>query len=102
MAILLHPELWMESTEVPDSRKEIQKNARGVDRQMPNERERIIADYHSAVGTLSAERYGVPQTRKRAFLLASLDGPVALPAATHRSYNARRRDVPAGARRLRP
>ena len=32
--------------------------------------------YESAVGVLSAERYGVPQTRKRAFLIASLDGPV--------------------------
>ena len=32
--------------------------------------------YHTAAGVLSAERYGVPQTRKRAFLIASLDGPV--------------------------
>jgi DNA (cytosine-5)-methyltransferase 1 len=58
--------------------------------------------YESAVGTLSAERYGVPQTRKRAFLIASLDGPVALPAATHRSYNPRRRDVPADELGLQP
>ncbi len=36
--------------------------------------------YHTAAGVLSAERYGVPQTRKRAFLIASLDGPVELPA----------------------
>jgi DNA (cytosine-5)-methyltransferase 1 len=50
--------------------------------------------YESAVGVLSAERYGVPQTRKRAFLLASLDGPVSLPEPTHRSYNARRKETP--------
>jgi DNA (cytosine-5)-methyltransferase 1 len=43
---------------------------------------------------LSAERYGVPQTRKRAFLIASLDGPVELPAATHRSYQPRRKEMP--------
>jgi DNA (cytosine-5)-methyltransferase 1 len=51
--------------------------------------------YESAVGVLSAERYGVPQTRRRAFLIASLDGPVSLPDPTHRSYNARRRETPA-------
>jgi DNA (cytosine-5)-methyltransferase 1 len=51
--------------------------------------------YHTATGVLSAERYGVPQTRKRAFLIASLDGPVQLPPPTHRSYNPRRRgEVP--------
>jgi len=50
--------------------------------------------YESAVGVLSAERYGVPQTRKRAFLIASLDGPVSLPEPTHRSYNARRKETP--------
>ena len=50
--------------------------------------------YHTAVGVLSAERYGVPQTRKRAFLIASLDGPVQLPAPTHRSYNPRRAQLP--------
>jgi DNA (cytosine-5)-methyltransferase 1 len=50
--------------------------------------------YSTATGILSAERYGVPQTRKRAFLIASLDGPVALPAPTHRSYNPRRQEVP--------
>jgi DNA (cytosine-5)-methyltransferase 1 len=49
--------------------------------------------YRTAAGVLSAERYGVPQTRRRAFLIASLDGPVALPAPTHRSYNPRRPDV---------
>jgi DNA (cytosine-5)-methyltransferase 1 len=58
--------------------------------------------YHTAAGILSAERYGVPQTRKRAFLIASLDGPVALPAPTHRSYNPRRKDVPDGEAALLP
>lgn len=50
--------------------------------------------YHTAVGILSAERYGVPQTRKRAFLIASLDGQPTLPAPTHRSYNPRRSEIP--------
>jgi DNA (cytosine-5)-methyltransferase 1 len=50
--------------------------------------------YRSAAGILSAERYGVPQTRKRAFLIASLDGPVCLPVPTHRSYKPRSREVP--------
>ena len=50
--------------------------------------------YRAAVGILSAERYGVPQTRKRAFLIASLDGPVCLPVPTHRSYKPRSRKVP--------
>jgi DNA (cytosine-5)-methyltransferase 1 len=48
--------------------------------------------YDSTAGVLSAERYGVPQTRKRAYLVASLDGPAELPGPTHRSYNPRRPD----------
>jgi DNA (cytosine-5)-methyltransferase 1 len=32
--------------------------------------------------------------RKRAFLIASLDGPVTLPEPTHRSYNPRRAEIP--------
>ncbi|MGN6373373.1 MAG: DNA cytosine methyltransferase [Solirubrobacteraceae bacterium] len=58
--------------------------------------------YHTAVGVLSAEQYGVPQTRKRAFLIASLDGPVQLPAPTHRSYNPRRKETPEDERDLLP
>ncbi|WP_051820440.1 DNA cytosine methyltransferase [Streptomyces flavochromogenes] len=42
--------------------------------------------YSVACGVLCAEEYGVPQTRKRAALVARLDGPVALPAPTHRPY----------------
>jgi DNA (cytosine-5)-methyltransferase 1 len=53
-----------------------------------------VHGYETAAGVLSAERYGVPQTRKRAFLIASLDGPVTLPAPTHRSYNPRRKSIP--------
>jgi DNA (cytosine-5)-methyltransferase 1 len=59
-------------------------------------------DYHTAAGVLSAERYGVPQTRKRAFLIASLDGPVSLPAPTHRLYNPRRAKVSDDERDLLP
>jgi DNA (cytosine-5)-methyltransferase 1 len=58
--------------------------------------------YQTATGILSAERYGVPQTRKRAFLIASLDGPVTLPGPTHRSYNPRRKDLPDDERALLP
>ncbi len=46
--------------------------------------------YEATAGVLSAERFGVPQTRKRAYLVASLDGPAELPVPTHRSYNPRR------------
>jgi DNA (cytosine-5)-methyltransferase 1 len=48
--------------------------------------------YSCAVGVLSAERYGVPQTRRRAFLIANRRGRVELPAPTHRSYNPRHPD----------
>ncbi|HXE45400.1 MAG TPA: DNA cytosine methyltransferase [Conexibacter sp.] len=59
--------------------------------------------YHATAGVLSAEQYGVAQTRKRAFLIASLDGPVELPAPTHRSYNPRNpHEVREGERHLRP
>lgn len=42
--------------------------------------------YSVWAGLLSAERYGVPQTRKRAILMASLDGPVEPPRPTHQAY----------------
>jgi DNA (cytosine-5)-methyltransferase 1 len=41
------------------------------------------AGYSTWCGTLNAADYGVPQTRRRAILLASLDRPVVPPAATH-------------------
>ncbi len=59
--------------------------------------------YEATAGVLSAEQYGVPQTRKRAYLIASLDGPAELPRPTHRSYNPRRPDqVSEGERDLLP
>ena len=58
--------------------------------------------YHTVAGVLRAECYGVPQTRRRAFLIASLDGPVSLPAPTHRSYDARRTKIPTEERDLQP
>lgn len=42
--------------------------------------------YRCWTGLLSSERYGVPQTRERAILMASLDGPVLPPAPTHQEY----------------
>ena len=40
-------------------------------------------------GMLHSEQYGVPQTRKRAFLLASLDHEVIPPSPTHSRYHSR-------------
>lgn len=42
--------------------------------------------YHVVTGRLSAEEFGVPQTRVRAFLIASLDREVRLPEPTHQRY----------------
>lgn len=42
--------------------------------------------YGTAVGLLSAERFGVPQTRQRAFLIGRLGGSPHLPGATHQAY----------------
>lgn len=42
--------------------------------------------YGVATGVLNAEQYGVPQTRRRAVLLAKLDQPVELPKPTHSRY----------------
>lgn len=45
--------------------------------------------YHTWTGLVHAEQFGVPQTRTRAILLASLHGPVSEPAPTHRRYHSR-------------
>lgn len=42
--------------------------------------------YSAWCGVLSAERYGVPQTRRRAILIASLDREVSEPPPTHQRY----------------
>lgn len=42
--------------------------------------------WHVATGVLSAEQYGVPQTRRRAFLIANRDVDVRLPPPVHRAY----------------
>lgn len=42
--------------------------------------------YYVWTGLLHAEQYGVPQTRKRAFLIASLDRVVRPPEPTHSRY----------------
>ena len=48
--------------------------------------------YTVAVGVLNAEAYGVPQTRRRAVLVARLGQPVALPTHTHSRYYPRTPD----------
>lgn len=45
--------------------------------------------WHVWTGLLHAEQYGVPQTRKRAFLLASRRRPVTPPTPTHSRYYSR-------------
>ena len=50
--------------------------------------------YSVATGIVRSEWYGVPQTRRRAVLVARLDGPAVLPAPTHRPY---RKGVPQAA-----
>lgn len=42
--------------------------------------------YSTTCGVLAAEQYGVPQTRRRAVLIANRHAPVALPAPTHRRW----------------
>jgi len=42
--------------------------------------------YSAVAGVLAAEEFGVPQTRRRAVLVARLDGSAVLPAPTHRRY----------------
>lgn len=42
--------------------------------------------YSAWCGKVSAERYGVPQTRARAILIASLDCKVRMPTPTHQRY----------------
>jgi len=48
--------------------------------------------WHVWTGVLNAEQYGVPQTRKRAVLLASRRGPIAAPRPTHSRYYGRTPD----------
>ena len=50
-----------------------------------------LEGYEVATGVLATEQYGLPQTRRRAVLVARLGIPVALPAPTHRPY---RKGVP--------
>jgi DNA (cytosine-5)-methyltransferase 1 len=45
--------------------------------------------YQVVTGVLNAEQYGVPQTRRRAVLIARLGAPVALPTPTHSRYYSR-------------
>lgn len=42
--------------------------------------------YHVDTGVLSSEQYGLPQTRKRAFLIANRLRPVHLPQPTHPAF----------------
>lgn len=48
--------------------------------------------YQVKVEILNAEQYGVPQTRKRAILVARRGGPVNLPTPTHSHYYSRTPD----------
>jgi DNA (cytosine-5)-methyltransferase 1 len=48
--------------------------------------------YSVWTGCLSSERYGVPQTRERAILIASRERAVSAPPATHTAYDSRLAD----------
>lgn len=48
--------------------------------------------YSVVAGSLQAEQYGVPQTRKRAILVATLKGVASLPTPTHSKYHNRDRE----------
>jgi len=48
--------------------------------------------YDVKTAVLNAEQYGVPQTRKRAILVANLSGPANLPTPTHSRYYSRTPD----------
>jgi DNA (cytosine-5)-methyltransferase 1 len=48
--------------------------------------------YEVKVEVLNAEQYGVPQTRKRAILVARRGGPVSMPTPTHSRYYSRTPD----------
>jgi DNA (cytosine-5)-methyltransferase 1 len=48
--------------------------------------------YSVWAGCLSSERYGVPQTRERAILIASRERAVSAPPATHTAYDSRLAD----------
>lgn len=50
--------------------------------------------YSTATGVLWTEQFGLPQTRRRAVLVARLDGPVTLPEPVRRPY---RRGIAQGA-----
>lgn len=51
--------------------------------------------YSTAVAKLTSEQYGVPQTRKRAILVATRTGIATLPSPTHQAYTKRKPFDPA-------
>lgn len=71
---------WLACEQVPE--------VLGIWRDMAHDLEAL--GYRCWSGVLSAERYGVPQTRSRAILMASLDRVPTPPAPTHQEYVAGR------------
>ncbi len=67
---------WIALEQVPAVLPLWETTARGLE----------VHGYRCWTGVLSSERFGVPQTRKRAILLASLDGQPQPPAATHQAF----------------
>lgn len=51
--------------------------------------------YQAVSGIVHAEEHGVPQTRRRATMIARLDKPVALPTPLRRAYRSRTGALPA-------
>lgn len=84
-ALLMHergtPYRWVALEQVPTVLPVWQAAAEVLER----------AGYSVATGILNAEQYGVPQTRRRAVLVARLDGEARLPAPTHSRFYSRDR-----------
>lgn len=53
-----------------------------------------VGGYKVAAGVVSAEQYGVPQTRRRALLTARRGAPASLPRPTHAAFGADPSPVP--------
>lgn len=79
LAILEQEPTWIAMEQVPGVLPIWQAYAAELDR----------LGYHTWTGHLHAETFGVPQTRKRAFLIAHADRRVAPPIPTHQRYDPR-------------
>lgn len=71
---------WVAMEQVPEARDAFRAMARHLEG----------LGYRACVVRLSAEEYGVPQTRERVYLLAHRDRAPVVPTPTHQQYHPRR------------